>query len=616
MQIQDMIHEVEQGGGIRLLKRCFIGLALLLLFLSYNVRQFKNMSNPEAMDAAQVARNLAEGKGFTTLFIRPLSLYLVQKAYDERHGPAPLTDMSDRCELRGMHPDLANAPVYPAILAGMMKVIPPLRYQNAGSSRWWNQETWTWTRSQGGFWVYAPDFCISLFNQALFLTSVVMLYFLARQLFDIGVARTSAVLFLGTDLFWRFSISGLSTMLLILILLGIAWGLMRLERNARDEKWGPADVAGAAAGIGALVAIGALTRYSFGWLIVPVVLFLAVFLGRNRSLACFAALSVFALLMTPWIIRNYSVSHTLFGTAGFAVFENTYTFPDFELQRSLHPDLGLVQLKQFWFKLLGNVRTALQDDLPKLGGNWITAFFLAGLLVNFRNQSLNRLRWFVIFCLPILLIVQCLGRTSLSERSPGVNSENLLVLLMPLIIIFGVSFFFTLLEQMNLPLTEIRFAVICGFCLIMCLPMIFTLFSPRVSPIAHPPYYPPLIQKTSSWVKPEELVMSDIPWAVAWYGERQCAWLTLNADREFYEIYDFKKPIEAVYLTPETLDERFLSDWSWGREKSWGKFVFDSLSRGELPAYFPLRKTSTAMAPGHMFLSNHDRWRQTAAAPR
>jgi len=41
------------------------------------------------MDTAQLARNIADGKGYTTLFIRPLSLYLVQKNNEAGQAGAP-----------------------------------------------------------------------------------------------------------------------------------------------------------------------------------------------------------------------------------------------------------------------------------------------------------------------------------------------------------------------------------------------------------------------------------------------------------------------------------------------------------------------------------------------
>ena len=44
------------------------------------------MATQEAMDAAQLARNIAQGKGYTTLFIRPFSMYLVKKRNLEKQG--------------------------------------------------------------------------------------------------------------------------------------------------------------------------------------------------------------------------------------------------------------------------------------------------------------------------------------------------------------------------------------------------------------------------------------------------------------------------------------------------------------------------------------------------
>ena len=91
--------------------------------------------------------------------------------------------------------------------------------------------------------------------------------------------------------------------------------------------------------------------------------------------------------------------------------------------------------------------------------------------------------------------------------------------------------------------------------------MVFVFLPPKPAPLAYPPYYPPVIQQTCGWMKENELMMSDIPWAVAWYGNRQCVWLTLNAQSEFFAINDLLKPVRALYLTPQTMDSRFLSQW-------------------------------------------------------
>ena len=110
---------------------------------------------------------------------------------------------------------------------------------------------------------------------------------------------------------------------------------------------------------------------------------------------------------------------------------------------------------------------------------------------------------------------------------------------------------------------------------------------PKTSPVAYPPYYPPDIQQTAGWMKENELMMSDVPWAVAWYGRRQCVWLTLNAQDEFNAINYWMKPVQALYLTPKTMDSRFVSDWVRAREHSWGSFILQVVTQNQIPPGFP-----------------------------
>ena len=118
---------------------------------------------------------------------------------------------------------------------------------------------------------------------------------------------------------------------------------------------------------------------------------------------------------------------------------------------------------QIWDKFITNLQACLQEDLPKLGGSWISAFFLVGLLLPYENLTLNRLRYFLLLCLLVLLAAQSLGKTALSEDNPVINSENLLVFVAPMVIVFGSSLFYILLDQMNLPGLSFAILIICSF---------------------------------------------------------------------------------------------------------------------------------------------------------
>jgi len=598
--IQNLIHKLEAGAGPRFFRITTLLLTVVALTMWYDVHAYRNIATPEGMDAAQLARNISEGKGYTTLFIRPLSLYLVQK-HNEAGTPVALTNANfDFAHVKSAHPDLANPPVYPVLLAGLMKVLP-FHYAVDTKSPFW--------ADNGRFGRYQPDFLIAVFNQMLLVAAIVLTFFLARKLFDAGVAWLSAILMVGSSLLWRFSVSGLSTMVLLVIFLGLTWCILKIEEMAREPQPRANWLLGLAVAAGVLTGVGALTRYAFGWTMIPVVVFLIFFSGQKKAQHAFAALGAFVLVLTPWVVRNFAVSGTPFGTAGFAAAEGTLLFPQFQLERAIHPDFGhLLRLSPYLHKLVANAQGIVMNDLTRFGGNWATLLFWAGLLLSFRSVAVRRMRYFLLFCLGTFVVVQALGQTQLSVESPEVNSENLFVLLAPLVFIYGVSLFLTLLGQMNLPVLQLRYPIIAAFAALSCLPMIFVMLPPKTSPVAYPPYHPQDIQRIAGWMKENELMMSDVPWAVAWYGQRQCVWLTVNAEDDFNAINYWMKPIQALYLTPETMDSRFVSDWA-GRERSWGGFVLSVVTQNQIPPGFPLRIAPKGYLPDRLYLTDRERWK-------
>src|SRR5215210_4595847 len=61
-----------------------------LLFLLYYSVMFPGLTNPDALDFAQIGRNLSDGRGFSTLILRPLALSQGSDALhqsDVTHGP-------------------------------------------------------------------------------------------------------------------------------------------------------------------------------------------------------------------------------------------------------------------------------------------------------------------------------------------------------------------------------------------------------------------------------------------------------------------------------------------------------------------------------------------------
>ncbi len=601
MNLQDFIHFVEVGAGKRVFKFLLPCLALLGVAILYNFRTWTNFSTPEAMDSAQLARNIASGKGYMTLFVRPLSMYLIQEK-NQGKATAGVSDANaDPAQVKTAHPDLANPPVYPMVLAGLMKILP-FHYDTGLKSGFWSYN--------GSFWRYQPDFLISVFNELLLVALTVAVYFIAKKLFDSPVAWLSAMLVLGCNLLWRFSASGLSTMLLMLIFLGLAWCILKIEELAQEPQVDANWILCWSALAGILTGVGALTRYAFGWTIISVAVFLVLFSGPRKLINALVALVAFAIVLTPWVGRNMAVSGTAFGTAGFSIMAETPISPGL-LERSVHPDLTEVLYPEFyWHKCLMNVGTILNSELFKLGGSWASVLFFAGLLLSFNRPSVRRMRYFLLLCLATFIVTQALGRTWISDETPEINTENLIILAVPLIFIYGAAFFFILLDQMDLPIREVRYIIIAVFLALCCFPLFLAMWF-KSTPVHYPPYFPPDIQRSAGWMHGNELMMSDVPWAVAWYGNRQCTWLTDDDQDDFFAINDYIKPVSALYLTMKTMDDPLVTGCFRSGPNSWGSFVLAALSRNDIPKSFPLRHapSGSATVSSGIFLTDADRWK-------
>jgi hypothetical protein len=587
MKLQELIYKVEVGKGIAALRTGLAALLVLTLLVWYDLHEFQNFRAPEAMEAAQLARNLARGEGFTTQCIRPLALHLVQdkQGLEARLGRQP-------------HPDLANPPFYPTILAGLMVVLP---FHFEITPR---------------FWMYQPEVIIAGFNQVLFFLTLWLLYRLARRLFDLPVALVSVGVLLGSDILWRFSVSGLSTNLVLLLFTALLSALAAAEQAAREGTRTARWTAWQAILIGGLLGLGALTRYSFAWLLLPVLACCWMWFGARRVMVTALIAGAFLVLLTPWLVRNYAVSGTLFGIPGFAISQETLAFPDTRLERSLNPDLAQATPRDWMRKVFTYVGDIALNELPRLGGaGWIGAFFLVSLFLRFRSPALSRLRIFLVVSLVLLVFVQAGGRTHLSQDTPLINSENLLILLLPAVALFGTALFFMLLDQLELAIVELRYLVVILFLLATSSQFVATLLPPRAYPLNYPPYLPPWIQEISAYLTPKELMMSDMPWAVAWYGDRSCVWTTLDATRSFFAIHDEQRPVAGLYLTPLTTDVRFLSQILQGKDYDWSRFAVEVLTQTNVPARFPLRHARQKYAPDQLFLCDRPRWQEPRKAP-
>jgi len=577
--IQDLVYRLEVGGGVRVVRWIAAFLVFLGLAYWFDAREYQNFYSPEAMQTAEIARNLARGRGFTTRCIRPFGMTLVERklGIDPAVGRKP-------------HPELTDPPVYPLVLAGLMKIIP-FSYQT-------NLSTWR----------FPPEIGIAIFNQVLFFLVLYLTYRLAKKLFDFEVAVLAVAMMAVSDVLWRFTTSGLSTILAMLWVVCLAHTLVRIEEELRlnGPRRGWFFVRGLLLGL--WLALAGLTRYSLFLLIVPVGLYGFLYLRRVRLWVFAGGILPLILLVTPWIVRNYQVSGTPFGLAGYAIYQETLPFSGANLERMIEPPLEEVGFLDLLRKGIVSAERMVVQDFPLLGGHWLGGLFLAALILRFRNPSVSRLRLWILVALGMLTLGQAFGRTWISDRVPMINTENLLILIAPLILCYGAALLVLLLDQMDLPIPELRHFLKGVFIFVAFFPLLVRFLPPRTVPIVYPPYFPPWIETHASLLKPDELMMSDIPWAVAWYGDRDCIWIPMKVVPDFYKINDQRRPVVALYLTQETGNARFQREILQGRDFDWARFMLDVLLHQRLPSQFPLKYARQRYLPDQLLLCDRPRW--------
>ncbi len=595
--IQTAVFQIEMGRGKKVIQWVLLILLTGVLSLIYTGSQFRGLNKRESMDMAQLARNIARGRGFTTYLIRPLSLWQL-----EQHG-WDIQDKATRGKLIMQHPDIYNPPLYPLALAGLFKLMPERAFKYDAAER-----------------VYYPErLAILPFNQLCLLACVLLVFLWASRLFDRRVAIMAACLMLFSDTLWSYSISGLPTNLLMLLFLLAAYclfiadGKLNPAEPAEGEAAGPAPerVTGS---VVALVIVSAvllglcfLTRYLAGFFLIPMAIYVArIFRGRAAAMWLGVYVAVFAVVITPWLVRNVHISGSLLGIAQYDLVDRTAPFHGEALQRSYKPDFaGTYSVRSLTSKFLTNARTNLLTNLRLIGTDFLALFFLVGVMYGFRRRDVSRVRGLLLGVIAVSIFAMSLIGSDPERIGPDVGGGNLLVLVLPIVAIYGTAFFFLLLDRIPFRIKLTRGVAVAAFVALNVSPMIFTLLPPRPGLFPYPPYIPPVTRAVAAQFEPEALACSDLPWSVAWNAEHRTVWLPMSTD-EFYELNDFVAPngFQYMMLTPYLIDERPQTEVAKGEYKGWASFL-----HGQLPQNFPL-KVYTTLPPEEqqILLADRARW--------
>lgn len=555
--LQRIVYAIEVGGLRKFIFGGVVFAVMLALAAYYSVTQFNGLNSAEAMDQAQLGRNLAEGRGFSTWFIRPLAIWQMRE-YGVADKQIDLTAF----------PDTVNPPAYPMLLGLVFKVFSPkfvISPEDLKSFQFFDGERY-----------------ILLVGIGCTLLTGILLFLWIWRTFDLLAAVTGVILFMLTDLVWQFAISGLSTTFAMMLVCGL--GLLLNEALLAEEErhsWRPVLWMGLG---GFLAGLLILTRYSYVWTLVPCAL-LIFFSFRMKWVILPVFFAVVLVVTGWWWARNIQVSGNPFGLAWAHMFTNSGRFTGGGMWRSLAFDGEIFGLRSLIRSVVYGISGQLTTLSNLCGGFLILGLAVGSLFHVFRSFVAGRSCWFWMGTIVLFFVA---SGASFRINDPDMwNETNQIFPFLPVLICFGSAFFLVLLDRIQFPVRLLKYLAIVAVCLVQAIPIGLRIAG-TTPKFPYPPYFPPVLLVTANWLGEKEVQMSDIPWASAWYQGKSTVWLPMKRD-DFFTINDLIHPVCIILLTPYSSNSRFYSEIKAGEYEEWSGMVSRTdFSKSPLPVPLPL----------------------------
>ena len=600
-KVQEFVHKLEEGGWVKRVKFLVILSAVFfnLYLWFFRVPQdagFKGLAHEKAIEQAQISREISRGHGFTTKMIRPAALWLFQ----DKMQNFPVN----------AQPDIYHAPLHPYINAGVFKVADWLNEKLKDAGKSGGMASWvTYEKVMNtSILIYAYDKFIAGVQVLFFLLAVLVSYYTARRLFDDRLAAFAACMMLICERFWEFSMSGLPQMLMLFLFSCAAHAMVRAIEQKSLNKSPIGWLSAAAVCFGLLALSHGITMWIFAGALIFVALF---FRPLGRDVAIMAL--IFGAMYAPWMLRNYQVCGTPVGLgwySGLHILRGT----EATLMRGLEVSLSDLSPLTFRSKVQSETVAQMGSLYNFLGQALMAPIFFISLLHLFKKPETSHFRWALL--LMWLSAVVGMSVFGMPDRG-GLPANDLHVLFIPLMICYGLAFVLVMWTRLEVNIKLVRLAFLSVLFFLSSLPFIDgTLRRMRGGgmPVAWPPYVAPYIammggEPDKGWVKPDEVIASDMPWAVAWYADRKSLWLPKTI-QDYIVLNDYKAlkgSIVGLYLTPVSGNRGFLNDIVKGEYSEWAPFILRNVQARD----FPL-KVSTVMPIDNecIFYSDRDRWTQ------
>lgn len=496
------------------------------VWTAYYLNHFEGLTVIDAMDTAQVARNLAEGNGFASDFIRPITL---------RQFPD-----------REIHPDLYNSPAYPWLLSLFFRKFGSESQVVTATSLVWSLAAcalaggWTWRLCGLGWGI------------AAFLACALAPGMMEAAYSGLGTGFEAAV-----------------CLLFFMVFTGVGRGR--------------------AAVAGAVFGLLALSDFDFVFLLPVAVGVYACFspVARWKQAAIF--LGAVFLTLSPWLIRNLAVAGTPLASLHWnEIFSFTGILPGNRVFR----DISVATVPAGWLEAVvvkGMIFQRLIGPYWQVLGYSPIFAVLPVALFRSRWRLASTVRFFGILLISETLVVVF--------TDP--NAVGMLIVFLPTAVVLSMAFLSDFLGTVFEDKRR-RWRPIAAWAALLSV----CAYPGAVTAFAGLPtqrYFESVmgledyrlleeengLDKIQTVLKPDELAVSDSPWAVAWFARRAAVWIPweigqLREIREGTPRVDFIHLSPAIYRYPLAENPAPWKDiYSTGRVPAWLGFDRGLLLPGE-----------------------------------
>ncbi len=516
------------GTGI-LIRRSLFFLVLIALAFGNIFALFRGLNSPQAMDQAQIAREIARGNGFTTKFIRPVAFYQAEKAAG---GTASLAGFQDTY----------HSPLNPLITAAVFKLI--------GAD---DAEAWMMHEGES---VFPLDRVVAMICTLFFLMAIGVNYLLISRIFDAKIAGVTAILMLFCQTFWDYSLSGLPQMLMLLLFSCGIYFVYRAVESAAEGRMAmvPAVIAGV------FFTLLALTHWMTVWIALGYIVFAALAF-RPRGIVAISVLVLLLIAAVGPMIRNQAVSGTPFGTAFLTLYNGLGNGSEDAVMRTHDLAATPLDMRGLISKIARTTLLQATDIIPFLGGIIIAPLFFLSLLHPFKRPSIANFRWAIL----LMWITAALGLAFFGITTAPLDPNQIHLVFAPIMTAYGLAFVSILWSRLEIVATtpmlrnvhHILIVLISALPLALDMPQRIRAGLERTGGIPQwPPYYAPALNRPlKSWVSEQEVVFSDQPWAVAWYADRMSIWLPSKREG-FVKLEDvaadLQTPVAGIMISPSS----------------------------------------------------------------